>query len=79
MVEAHESDLVCRSGAPPAVKHWVSALAGLCGLLLFFQPVVLLWVLLLAVLCYLLLFLSRQSSSRGPFLSLVILVYLLTG
>lgn len=61
------------------MKHAVSALAGLYGLLLFFDLSVLLWVLLLSALCYLVLILSRHSSSRGLFLSLVILSYLLTG
>lgn len=75
--------LLCRCcfrlGLHPAVKHAVSALAGLYGLLLFFDLSVLLWVLLLSALCYLVLVLSRHSSSRGLFLSLVILSYLLTG
>ncbi|XP_016350519.1 protein-serine O-palmitoleoyltransferase porcupine-like [Sinocyclocheilus anshuiensis] len=37
------------------------------------------WVVLLSLLCYLILFLCRHSSSRGPFLSITILIYLLLG
>ncbi|XP_041860799.1 protein-serine O-palmitoleoyltransferase porcupine-like isoform X2 [Melanotaenia boesemani] len=74
--------LVCRLcfrlGVGSSVKHAVSALAGMYGLFLFFE-LHMLWVLLLGVLCYLILLLSRHSSSRGLFLSAVILVYLLIG
>ena len=60
------------------MKHVVSVLAGAYGLFLFFQ-LHMLWVLLLSVLCYLVLLLSQHSSSRGVFLSVFILIYLLVG
>uniref|UniRef100_A0A8C4FA48 Protein-serine O-palmitoleoyltransferase porcupine n=1 Tax=Dicentrarchus labrax TaxID=13489 RepID=A0A8C4FA48_DICLA len=60
------------------VKHVTSVLAGMYGLFLFFE-LHMLWVLLLSALCYLVLLLSRHSSSRGLFLSVVILIYLLIG
>ncbi|XP_040918557.1 protein-serine O-palmitoleoyltransferase porcupine-like [Toxotes jaculatrix] len=60
------------------VKHVVSALAGMYSLILFFESHML-WVLLLCALCYLVLLLSRDSSAKGLFLSLVILIYLLIG
>ena len=69
---------LCSSGVGSTVKHAVSVLSGIYGLFLFFELHVL-WVLLLSVLCYLVLLLSRHSSSRGLFLSAVILVYLLIG
>uniref|UniRef100_A0AAQ5XSI8 Porcupine O-acyltransferase like n=1 Tax=Amphiprion ocellaris TaxID=80972 RepID=A0AAQ5XSI8_AMPOC len=74
--------LICRLcfrlGVASTVKHVVSVLAGMYGLFLFFE-LHMLWVLLLSVLCYLILLLSRHSSSRGIFLSAVILIYLLIG
>ncbi|XP_054465122.1 protein-serine O-palmitoleoyltransferase porcupine-like [Anoplopoma fimbria] len=74
--------LICRLcfrlGGLSTVKHVVSVLSGIYGLFLFFE-LHLLWVLLLSALCYLVLLLSRHSSSRGVFLSVVILVYLLVG
>ncbi|KAL7398048.1 hypothetical protein ABVT39_003459 [Epinephelus coioides] len=74
--------LICRLcfrlGGASTVKHVVSVLAGMYGLFLFFE-LHMLWVLLLSVLCYLILLLSRHSSSRGLFLSIVILIYLLIG
>ncbi|XP_068602784.1 protein-serine O-palmitoleoyltransferase porcupine-like [Brachionichthys hirsutus] len=74
--------LVCRLcfrlGGVSAVKHGASLLAGLCSLALFFRSSTL-WVLLLALLCYLVLLLTRHAGSRGPFLSVVILAYLLVG
>uniref|UniRef100_A0A3Q3KDZ3 Porcupine O-acyltransferase like n=1 Tax=Monopterus albus TaxID=43700 RepID=A0A3Q3KDZ3_MONAL len=60
------------------VKHAVSVLSGMYGLFLFFE-LHMLWVLLLSMLCYLVLLLSRHSSSRGLFLSLIILIYHLIG
>ncbi|XP_038577548.1 protein-serine O-palmitoleoyltransferase porcupine-like [Micropterus salmoides] len=60
------------------LKHVVSLLAGTYALFLFFE-LHMLWVLLLSALCYLVLLLGRHFSSRGLFLSMVILVYLLTG
>ncbi|XP_071331294.1 protein-serine O-palmitoleoyltransferase porcupine-like isoform X2 [Trachinotus anak] len=48
------------------------------GLFLFFEWHML-WVLLFSALCYLVLLLGRDSSTRGLFLSAVILVYLLVG
>ncbi|KAK9515916.1 hypothetical protein VZT92_026514 [Zoarces viviparus] len=74
--------LICRLcfrlGGVSTVKHVVSALSGVCGLFLFFE-LHMLWVLWLCALCYLVLLLSRHSSSRGLFLSVVILIYLLVG
>ncbi|XP_008286782.1 protein-cysteine N-palmitoyltransferase porcupine-like [Stegastes partitus] len=74
--------LVCRLcfrlGVASTVKHVVSALAGMYGLFLFFELHVL-WMLLLSALCYFILLLCRHSSSRGIFLSAVILIYLLIG
>uniref|UniRef100_A0A3Q1G6B7 Porcupine O-acyltransferase like n=1 Tax=Acanthochromis polyacanthus TaxID=80966 RepID=A0A3Q1G6B7_9TELE len=74
--------LICRLcfrlGVASTVKHVVSVLAGMYGLYLFFE-LHMLWVLLLSALCYLVLLLSRHSSSRGIFLSAVILIYLLMG
>lgn len=65
-------------GGVSTVKHVTSVLTGMYGLFLFFE-LHMLWVLLLSVLCYLVLLLSRHSSSSGLFLSVVILIYLLTG
>ncbi|XP_068590021.1 protein-serine O-palmitoleoyltransferase porcupine-like [Cebidichthys violaceus] len=74
--------LICRLcfrlGGVSTVKHVVSAVTGVYGLFLFFE-LHMLWVLLLCALCYLVLLLSRHSSSRGLFLSVVILIYLLVG
>ncbi|XP_047453687.1 protein-serine O-palmitoleoyltransferase porcupine-like [Mugil cephalus] len=74
--------LVCRLcfrlGVASTVKHVVSVLTGIYGLFLFFEQHVL-WVMLLSALCYLVLLLSRDSGSRGLFLSAVVLVYLLSG
>uniref|UniRef100_A0A668A974 Porcupine O-acyltransferase like n=1 Tax=Myripristis murdjan TaxID=586833 RepID=A0A668A974_9TELE len=70
--------LCFRLGGMSTVKHMVSVLTGLYGLFLFFE-LHMLWVLLLGALCYLVLLLSRRSSSRGLFLSGVILIYLLMG
>ncbi|KAM6924718.1 protein-serine O-palmitoleoyltransferase porcupine-like [Xenentodon cancila] len=69
---------IFRLGISSTVKHAASALAGMLGLFLFFQMSVL-WILLLCLLCYLVLMLSRNSSSRGLFISAVILFYLLIG
>ncbi|XP_037334420.2 protein-serine O-palmitoleoyltransferase porcupine-like [Pungitius pungitius] len=74
--------LICRlcfrPGVVSTLKHSVSAVSGIYCLFLFFE-VHMLWVLLLCALCYLVLLLSQHSSSRGLFLSVVILVYLLVG
>ncbi|XP_034029007.1 protein-serine O-palmitoleoyltransferase porcupine-like isoform X1 [Thalassophryne amazonica] len=58
------------------MKHVMSALAGVCGLFLFFELHAL-WVLGLSVFCYLVLLLGRRS--RGLGVSAVILLYLLIG
>ncbi|XP_074538536.1 protein-serine O-palmitoleoyltransferase porcupine-like [Halichoeres trimaculatus] len=60
------------------LKHTASALTGMYALFLFFE-LHMLWVLLLSALCYLVLLLSRRSSSRGVFLSVMILIFLLIG
>ncbi|XP_034447343.1 protein-serine O-palmitoleoyltransferase porcupine-like isoform X1 [Hippoglossus hippoglossus] len=74
--------LICRLcftlGGLSTVKHVVSVLAGMYSLYLFFESQML-WVLLLSALCYLALLFSRDSCTRGPFLSVVILIYLLIG
>ncbi|XP_062397340.1 porcupine O-acyltransferase like [Sardina pilchardus] len=70
--------LLCRTGLPPSVKHLCSSAAGLYCLYQFFE-LHMVWVLLLSVLCYLTLFLVCYSNSRGTFLSLAILIYLLVG
>ncbi|TMS15856.1 Protein-serine O-palmitoleoyltransferase porcupine [Larimichthys crocea] len=74
--------LICRLcfrlGVGSTVKHVVSVLTGMYGLFLFFD-FHMLWVLFLGALCYVVLLLCRHSSSRGLFLSFVILIYLLTG
>lgn len=74
--------LICRVcfrlGPVSTVKHVVSVLAGMYSLFLFFE-LHMLWVLLLSALCYLVLLLGRHSSSRGLFLSVFILIFLLTG
>ncbi|XP_034393192.1 protein-serine O-palmitoleoyltransferase porcupine-like isoform X3 [Cyclopterus lumpus] len=70
--------LCFRLGGVSTVKHVVSALTGVYGLFLFFE-LHMMWVLLLSALCYLVLLLSKHSSSRGLFLSMVILIYLLVG
>ncbi|XP_004086399.1 protein-serine O-palmitoleoyltransferase porcupine [Oryzias latipes] len=70
---------VCfRLGLVLTVKHAVSALTGMMGLFLFFE-LQMLWVLSLSGLCYVILLLCRHTSSRGLFLSAVILIYLLFG
>ncbi|KAG7220418.1 hypothetical protein INR49_018256 [Caranx melampygus] len=60
------------------LKHVVSVLTGMYSLYLFFE-LHMLWVLLLSALCYLVLLLSRHSSTKGLFLSAIVLVYLLVG
>nr|XP_046253288.1 protein-serine O-palmitoleoyltransferase porcupine-like isoform X2 [Scatophagus argus] len=70
--------LCFRLGGVSTVKHIVSLLAGMCALFLFFEEHML-WVLLLTALCYLVMLLSRHASSRGLFLSVVILIYLFVG
>ncbi|XP_029993903.1 protein-serine O-palmitoleoyltransferase porcupine-like isoform X2 [Sphaeramia orbicularis] len=70
--------LYFRLGGVSTLKHMVSALTGIYGLFLFFEFHVL-WVLFLSALCYLALLLTQRSSSRGLFLSAIILIFLLTG
>ncbi|XP_023283474.1 protein-serine O-palmitoleoyltransferase porcupine-like isoform X1 [Seriola lalandi dorsalis] len=74
--------LICRLcfrlGGVSTLKHVVSVLAGMYSLFLFFE-LQMLWVLLFSALCYLVLLLTQHSSTRGLFLSAVILVYLLVG
>lgn len=67
-----------RLGCASALKHLVSALAGIYSLSLFFQLHVL-WVLLLSALCYLVLLLNQKSGRLGVLLSVLILIFLLTG
>ncbi|XP_023675142.1 protein-serine O-palmitoleoyltransferase porcupine isoform X1 [Paramormyrops kingsleyae] len=74
--------LLCRClwrlGLPLYVKHLSTVAGGFYSLYLFFQ-LHMVWVVLLSLLCYLILFLCRHSSSRGTFLSVTILIYLLMG
>ncbi|TNN47171.1 Protein-serine O-palmitoleoyltransferase porcupine [Liparis tanakae] len=70
--------LCFRLGGVSTVKHAVSALTGAYALFLFFE-LHMLWVLSLSALCYVVLLLGQRSSSRGLFLSVVVLVYLLVG
>ncbi|KAK6466686.1 protein-serine O-palmitoleoyltransferase porcupine-like isoform X1 [Huso huso] len=67
-----------RLGLPSSLKHVVTVLAGFYALFLFFEQQMI-WVVLLSLLCYLVLFLCRHSGSRGCFLSVTILIYLLMG
>ncbi|CAL9703614.1 unnamed protein product [Knipowitschia caucasica] len=60
------------------LKHLVSAGAGLWALFLFFQAQAL-WVVLLCALSYLLLLLNQRSGNRGVLLSLLLLLFLLSG
>uniref|UniRef100_A0A4W4HHT3 Porcupine O-acyltransferase like n=1 Tax=Electrophorus electricus TaxID=8005 RepID=A0A4W4HHT3_ELEEL len=70
--------IVCRLGLPAHVKHLCSLAGGIYGLYVFFG-LHMVWVIALTLLSFLILFLCRRSSSRGVFLSLAILVYLLMG
>ncbi|TRY94178.1 hypothetical protein DNTS_030538 [Danionella cerebrum] len=67
-----------QQGPPSFVKHLSTVAGGFYTLYLFFE-LHMIWVVLLSLLCYLILFLCRHSSSRGPFLSITILIYLLLG
>ncbi|MGH0169490.1 UNVERIFIED_CONTAM: hypothetical protein FKN15_057057 [Acipenser sinensis] len=67
-----------RLGLPSSLKHVITVLAGFYALFLFFEQQMI-WVVLLSLLCYLVLFLCRHSGSRGCFLSVTILIYLLMG
>uniref|UniRef100_A0A672M470 Protein-serine O-palmitoleoyltransferase porcupine-like n=1 Tax=Sinocyclocheilus grahami TaxID=75366 RepID=A0A672M470_SINGR len=68
--------LLWRLGLPPFLKHLSTVAGGFYTLYLFFE-LHMVWVVLLSLLCYLVLFLCRHSSSRVPFLSITILIYLL--
>lgn len=70
--------LLFLTGLPPFLKHLSTMAGGFYTLYLFFE-LHMVWVVLLSLLCYLILFLCRHSSSRGPFLSITILIYLLLG
>ncbi|KAK7145905.1 hypothetical protein R3I93_013590 [Phoxinus phoxinus] len=70
--------LLWRLGLPSFLKHLSTVAGGFYTLYLFFE-LHMIWVVLLSLLCYLILFLCRHSSSRGPFLSITILIYLLLG
>uniref|UniRef100_A0A8B9KSP5 Porcupine O-acyltransferase n=1 Tax=Astyanax mexicanus TaxID=7994 RepID=A0A8B9KSP5_ASTMX len=75
--------LVCRllwriGWLPSYVKHLSTIAGGFYTLYLFFE-LHMVWVVLLSLLCYLILFLCRHSTSRGPFLSITVLIYLLLG
>ncbi|XP_062854474.1 protein-serine O-palmitoleoyltransferase porcupine [Trichomycterus rosablanca] len=75
--------LVCRllwriGYLPSYIKHLSTVASGFYILYLFFE-LHMVWVVLLSLLCYLILFLCRHSSSRGPFLSITVLIYLLLG
>uniref|UniRef100_A0A671LB58 Protein-serine O-palmitoleoyltransferase porcupine-like n=1 Tax=Sinocyclocheilus anshuiensis TaxID=1608454 RepID=A0A671LB58_9TELE len=70
--------VICRLGVSCHVKHLSSLAGGLYVLYVFFE-LHMMWVIILCLLCYLILLLSINSSSRGVFLSVVILVYMLMG
>ncbi|XP_063064833.1 porcupine O-acyltransferase like [Engraulis encrasicolus] len=70
--------LFCRTGVPTNAKHLCSLVAGVYVLYQFFETHMV-WVVLLSALCYLTLFLVCYSNSRGTFLSLAVLIYLLVG
>ncbi|XP_037391684.1 protein-serine O-palmitoleoyltransferase porcupine isoform X2 [Pygocentrus nattereri] len=75
--------LVCRllwriDRLPSCIKHLSTIAGGFYTLYLFFE-LHMVWVVLLSLLCYLILFLCRHSNSRGPFLSITVLIYLLLG
>uniref|UniRef100_W5UKM1 Protein-cysteine N-palmitoyltransferase porcupine n=1 Tax=Ictalurus punctatus TaxID=7998 RepID=W5UKM1_ICTPU len=71
--------LLWRIGRLPAyIKHLSTIACGFYTLYLFFG-LHMVWVVLLSLLCYLILFLCRHSSTRGPFLSITVLIYLLLG
>lgn len=72
--------MLCLSvtGVSCHVKH-VSVLAGGLYVLYVFFELHMMWVIILSLLCYLILLLSITSRSKGVFLSLVILVYMLMG
>uniref|UniRef100_A0A4W4ENR4 Porcupine O-acyltransferase n=1 Tax=Electrophorus electricus TaxID=8005 RepID=A0A4W4ENR4_ELEEL len=63
---------------PSYLKHQSTIAGGFYALYLFFE-LHMVWVVLLSLLCYLILFLCRHSNSRGPFLSVTVLIYLLLG
>ncbi|XP_076859979.1 protein-serine O-palmitoleoyltransferase porcupine [Brachyhypopomus gauderio] len=63
---------------PSYLKHLSTIAGGFYALYLFFE-LHMVWVVLLSLLCYLILFLCRHSNSRGPFLSVTVLIYLLLG
>lgn len=66
------------TGVSCHVKHLSSLAGGLYVLYVFFE-LHMMWVIILCLLCYLILLLSINSSSRGVFLSVVILIYMLMG
>lgn len=72
--------MLCLSltGVSSHVKH-VSLLAGGLYVLYVFFELHMMWVIILSLLCYLILLLSITSRSKGVFLSLVILIYMLMG
>ncbi|XP_072537945.1 porcupine O-acyltransferase like [Salminus brasiliensis] len=70
--------IVCRLGIPAHMKHLSSVVGGFYVLYVFFE-LHMVWVIILSLLCFLILFLCRKSSSRGVFLSLAILIYMLMG
>uniref|UniRef100_A0AAY4BZ34 Porcupine O-acyltransferase n=1 Tax=Denticeps clupeoides TaxID=299321 RepID=A0AAY4BZ34_9TELE len=70
--------LLWRLDLPSYMKHLSTVAGGFYALYLFFE-LHMVWVVLLSLLCYLILFLCRRSSSRGPFLSVTVLIYLLLG
>ncbi|XP_076859760.1 porcupine O-acyltransferase like [Brachyhypopomus gauderio] len=70
--------IACRLGLPAHVKHLCSLAGGLYGLYVFFG-LHMVWVIALTLVSFLILFLCKRSNSRGVFLSLGILVYMLMG
>lgn len=56
----------------------ISVAGGLYVLFVFFEQHMI-WVIALSLVCFLILFLCQKSSSRGVFLSIAILIYMLMG
>ncbi|XP_062854399.1 porcupine O-acyltransferase like [Trichomycterus rosablanca] len=70
--------IICRMGFPNYTKHMISVAGGLYVLYVFFEQHMI-WVIALSLVCFLILFLCQKSSSRGVFLSIAILIYMLMG
>ncbi|XP_007231920.3 porcupine O-acyltransferase like isoform X1 [Astyanax mexicanus] len=70
--------IIFRLSIPAPMKYLCAITEGFYVLFVFFD-VHMVWVIILSLICFLILFLCRNSSSRGVFLSLAILIYMLMG